>query len=269
MTGGQVSRLKYTGREDDGTGLYQYRARYYDPAVGRFISEDKLTFDAGINFYAYVSNNPINATDPTGLFENLTVSGKNVSINIPILFQGPNATPSTIKSYSKQIVDAWTGQFGVYNVKTTVTTPVRGTPRDQYNVVEIGPLDPNIVGGRPFTNAVGGSYMKLPPLSGNSQADAYNLWTAGHEVGHAMGLVDMYTGTGTPLPQYKGNIMGAVGGTVEQLDISNIIYLKSIGVNAGHAGYPSPEMGGDIAAGGYLLYPNKPNTNQVRSVYAK
>jgi RHS repeat-associated protein len=70
-TGTAVSRLKYTGREDDGSGLYQYRARYYDPRVGRFISEDPKKFEAGVNFYAYVDNNPVNANDPTGHFVSL------------------------------------------------------------------------------------------------------------------------------------------------------------------------------------------------------
>ncbi|MBY6243951.1 RHS repeat-associated core domain-containing protein, partial [Methylosinus sp. Sm6] len=66
-TGASPSRLKYTGREDDGAGLYYYRARYYDPAIGRFISEDPKGFDAGdVNFYAYVGNNPVNANDPSG-----------------------------------------------------------------------------------------------------------------------------------------------------------------------------------------------------------
>jgi len=55
-TGASPNRLKYTGREDDGTGLYYYRARYYDTETGRFISEDPLGFGAGINFYAYVNN---------------------------------------------------------------------------------------------------------------------------------------------------------------------------------------------------------------------
>jgi RHS repeat-associated protein len=69
-TGTLISRLKYTGREDDGTGLYQYRARYYDPMIGRFISEDPLGLSAGENLYAYVGNNPINANDPDGLLLN-------------------------------------------------------------------------------------------------------------------------------------------------------------------------------------------------------
>lgn len=68
----QKSRIKqpfaYTGREwDKETGLYYYRARYYDPMEGRFISKDPIGFRGGINIYAYVLNNPINWIDPTGL----------------------------------------------------------------------------------------------------------------------------------------------------------------------------------------------------------
>jgi RHS repeat-associated protein len=62
-------RYGYTGREQDSeTGLDYYRARYYDSAVGRFISEDPLGFAAGdSNIYRYVGNSPVNATDPSGL----------------------------------------------------------------------------------------------------------------------------------------------------------------------------------------------------------
>jgi len=58
----------YTGREDDGTGLYYYRARYYSPTLQRFVSEDPTGFTGGdVNFYAYVFNSPANYTDPSGL----------------------------------------------------------------------------------------------------------------------------------------------------------------------------------------------------------
>jgi RHS repeat-associated protein len=62
-------RFKYTGREYDAeTGLYYYRARYYDPGMGRFISEDPIGFKAGdANIYRYVGNAATVATDPTGL----------------------------------------------------------------------------------------------------------------------------------------------------------------------------------------------------------
>lgn len=58
----------FTGREwDPQTGLYYYRARHYDPAVGRFISEDPIRFGGGPNFYAYADNDPIDKLDPLGL----------------------------------------------------------------------------------------------------------------------------------------------------------------------------------------------------------
>jgi len=49
------------------TGLYYYRARYYDPVTGRFLGEDPSDYDGGINFYAYVANDPVNWFDPLGL----------------------------------------------------------------------------------------------------------------------------------------------------------------------------------------------------------
>ena len=62
------STFQYTGRENDGTGMYYYRARYYNPTLGRFISEDPLQFGGGdIDFYEYVGDDPIGSTDPSGL----------------------------------------------------------------------------------------------------------------------------------------------------------------------------------------------------------
>jgi len=68
-TGSLVNPFRYTARESDTeTGLYYYRARYYDPAAGRFLSEDPLEFYAGgANFYRYSFNNPANLNDPSGL----------------------------------------------------------------------------------------------------------------------------------------------------------------------------------------------------------
>jgi RHS repeat-associated protein len=59
----------FTGRErDEESDLYYNRARYYDPALGNWISEDPIGFQAGdTNLNRYVGNNPTNATDPSGL----------------------------------------------------------------------------------------------------------------------------------------------------------------------------------------------------------
>jgi RHS repeat-associated protein len=66
-TGSLVNPFQYTGRESDQeTGLYYYRARYYDSQTGRFTSEDPVYFYGGLNFFSYVRNNPLVWTDPQG-----------------------------------------------------------------------------------------------------------------------------------------------------------------------------------------------------------
>jgi RHS repeat-associated protein len=76
--------FQYTGRENDGTGLYYDRARYYDPVLKRFISEDPIGLLGGINLYSYVGGNPITKIDPSGLadifYNNITGTVTIVSV---------------------------------------------------------------------------------------------------------------------------------------------------------------------------------------------
>jgi RHS repeat-associated protein len=62
---------RFTGqRWEPGLGLYDYRARFYDPALGRFLQPDPIVPEPGnpqgLNRYAYVYSNPLRYTDPTG-----------------------------------------------------------------------------------------------------------------------------------------------------------------------------------------------------------
>jgi RHS repeat-associated protein len=67
-SGASTPGYAFTGREwDPETGLYYYRARYYDPKAGRFLGEDPIGFQGGVNFYAYVGSNPSSLRDPYGL----------------------------------------------------------------------------------------------------------------------------------------------------------------------------------------------------------
>ncbi|MCB0121201.1 MAG: hypothetical protein KDE58_03095, partial [Caldilineaceae bacterium] len=76
QSGANAANYTFTGKElDDAIGLYYYGARYYDPAVGRFISVDPLYFEQpekdladpqALNLYAYVRNNPLRNVDPNG-----------------------------------------------------------------------------------------------------------------------------------------------------------------------------------------------------------
>jgi RHS repeat-associated protein len=86
--------FRYTGqRLDAETGLYYYRARHFSPGLGRFLQTDPAGYAGGRNLYAYVGNDPINFTDPSGMYLNqagnaawgLTKSGASFAYNNPLL----------------------------------------------------------------------------------------------------------------------------------------------------------------------------------------
>ncbi|MEX0744027.1 MAG: RHS repeat-associated core domain-containing protein [Phycisphaeraceae bacterium] len=95
--------LQYTGRENDGTGLYYYRARYYDPVLKRFVSEDPIGLRGGINVASYVGGNPVSFADPEGL---LTITGGG-SVRIP--------------SWIKHIIPGYIGQGGGFGMAIQLT----------------------------------------------------------------------------------------------------------------------------------------------------
>src|SRR5690606_15233457 len=63
-------RFRYTGQQYlGGLNLYYYKARFYSPALGRFLQTDPIGTADDLNLYAYVGNNPVNFSDPTGLIK--------------------------------------------------------------------------------------------------------------------------------------------------------------------------------------------------------
>ena len=69
-SGSSTNEFQYTGRENDATGLYFNRARYYHPGIQRFVSEDPIGWRGGTNLSVYAANAPTSFTDPTGLKPN-------------------------------------------------------------------------------------------------------------------------------------------------------------------------------------------------------
>jgi RHS repeat-associated protein len=107
IQGATTSGNAFTGREwDSETGLYYYRARYYDPKVGRFLSEDPMR--DGNSSYSYVGNNPVSYVDPLGLIRiriKWTVEQWPVGRTIP----GPVAITWECRENCNQ----WNAQFTV------------------------------------------------------------------------------------------------------------------------------------------------------------
>jgi RHS repeat-associated protein len=98
----------FTGREwDPEIGLYYYRARYYDPRLGRFISEDPIGFAGGVDQYAYVGNQPVNGWDPLGLVD---FSGNADAVKLAYAQQdrlrGDVAKNQNVLDFFKKVFDA-------------------------------------------------------------------------------------------------------------------------------------------------------------------
>ncbi|MBI4267686.1 MAG: RHS repeat-associated core domain-containing protein [Chloroflexi bacterium] len=98
---------KFTGQRLDGTGLYYYGARYYDPTIGRFISADTVVPDfadpQSLNRYSYVYNKPLKYTDPSGHFPPIVIAG--VVIGVKELVAITIAAVALAVSYEKFIED--------------------------------------------------------------------------------------------------------------------------------------------------------------------
>jgi len=128
-TGALANPFQYAGREfDPETGDYEYRARYYDQTVGRFISQDPAGYKAGMNVYRYVRNNPGIFVDPSGLCEiNFKIklwSSDNIVIGAPISAWTLFSHQETADGYLpvNTLLCHWTREYNTTIVTTTTVS---------------------------------------------------------------------------------------------------------------------------------------------------
>jgi RHS repeat-associated protein len=136
MSGATVdTRYKYTGREFDAeTGMYYYRARYYDAQVGKFISQDPIGFQAGdANLYRYVANSPLGVTDPTGEYARIKVGSfkrdiRYVSLSVSNLLRNTTSTISFLNKASSSFYIFKDVVTATLEHSATTSPNIRDTP---------------------------------------------------------------------------------------------------------------------------------------------
>lgn len=174
---------RYNGKElDEAVGMYDYGARYYDPAIARWGQVDPLA-DQFANWspYNYVYNDPISYNDPTGMAGNLRDG-------ITVIFQKDgNISDEDYANYTwdyiQNVMDVWgdKGTGGKITFKFAVGDFDTSSLGENENLVNVG------------------NYGDAPSyVTGDNQEIAYmNIGggganTAAHEFGHHMGLADRY-----------------------------------------------------------------------------
>jgi RHS repeat-associated protein len=189
---GATPPFGYTGQRIDPEtgGLYYYRARHYSPAWGRFLQPDPIGYAGGVNRYAYVGNDPLNATDPHGQW----------TLQLGITFSGGYGLLAG--SFGFGVVADLTGNIGAYaslagagGAGAYIKAGVSGALSSADTIYDLG-----------SNNTSGLNLAGLP----QSLSQVSNF-TAGMGVGGSLDLSVGKTGSGSEYGSW-GATVGAVAG---------------------------------------------------------
>jgi hypothetical protein len=202
-----------------------------------------LGFDSGdVNFYSYVGNNPINANDPTG--------------KVTFTFQADIHVPAWLVKLAEKagVVDVPANGFQIGIAESFPFFD--GAERD--SGIFFGPQLPGIdVGTGKASLTVGLQRGSVKDLAGNS-----SLTTSATALGVNGGVTfDADTG------QFQGANLGVGAGINfgQTIDVTSVLSQKHGFIS--DSGLPNSSS--SSASGGFVLYPNKPNTNMLQQVYEK
>lgn len=226
-----ANEFQYTGRENEGIGLYFYRARYYSPLLGRFVNEDPIGLGGGVNCYKYAGDNPISFYDPSGLDYSVSqTDGTTITVDVAITMYGAGANSALAGKWGQQISSMWNGHTWkgcnvVFNAVFTV--------------------DPKHESWLTATSSPGNNYVYVNQSYKASQTRTRAMLFTGykfgdwwqdatrieivHDFGHLLDLDDEYDlKTGKPLPGFENDVM-AMENEVSQFDLDNILAGRACG----------------------------------------
>lgn len=179
----------YTAREFGEAGLWYYRARYMNPATGRFMNEDPLRLVAGMNYYAYVGSNPTNFIDPLGWNATQTTQGGQTVVTVYLDLFGPEAT----QDYADRIHQGVDELVDKSNINIDIEVDIRLNPNPNVLPPAMN-RDRILVGDYNESQVVkdaGNRHNPCRSANGHFRTDAppYEL---AHEIGHLLGLPEGY-----------------------------------------------------------------------------
>jgi RHS repeat-associated protein len=209
---GNAGRFQYTGQAWLAElGLYYYKARIYSPTLGRFLQVDTIGYQDQNNLYAYVGNDPVGQTDPSGKDAIVVTDtdGTKVVI-IPVKFTGSGATPEYIAAAVASF-NSTTVEGGGYKLIAIPTSNRIGGVLNTFRVEPGKPVE--CLGPSACANRVGGDKAYADSTSGHA------VDSAGHELPHLAGVRDRYTSStdsagnrvATADKGYENNSMGNLG----------------------------------------------------------
>ena len=221
---------KYT---DDETGLVYYGRRYYDPHNGRFLGRDPISEAGGLNLYAFVLNNPINAWDYLGMNPNIGRAGVDMDLESFRSFSNRlqyNAGRSSFRDPRPQSSGTWwTGTRGSASAvprKNSQNNPWNKSDTITLHIREEDGSITTVAGVRPDTS-VATLQSARGSLLGSIDTGAFSGPTVG--VGFTQNSVDPFQGTATvTIGEFQSTLIGAAeqfseifGGTAGMPFLSN------------------------------------------------